>query len=100
MGLKEKKALYGLKQTPRAWNAKLDHTLKILNFLKTKNDQGVLNSTRDKVIVGVYVDDLIITGTSEAKVKEFNKTMMRIFEMTDLGLLCSYLGIEVHQCKS
>ena len=56
-----------------------------------------LNSTQDKVIVGVYVYDLIITDVSEAKVKEFKKTMMKIFEMTDLGLLCSYSGIEVHQ---
>ena len=37
-----------------------------------------LNSTRDKVIDGVYVDDLIIRGETEAKV-EFKKTMMRIF---------------------
>ena len=59
-----------------------------------------LNSTQDKVIFEVYVDDLIIMGASEAKVKEFKKTMMRIFEMTDLGLLCSYLGFEVHQGKS
>ena len=39
-------------------------------------------------------------GASEAKMKEFEKTMMRIFEITDLGLLCSYFGIEVHQRKS
>ena len=70
--------------------------------MKSKNDQGVhyLNSNQDKMIVGVYVDDLIITGASEAKVKEFKKNMMKIFEMTDLGLLCSYLGIEVYQGKS
>ena len=70
--------------------------------MKSKNDEGVyyLHSTRDKGNVGVYVDDLILKRRSEAKVKEFKKTMMRIFEMTNLGLLCSYLGIEVHQCKS
>ena len=43
------------------------------------------------------MDDLSITRTSEAKVKEFKKNMMKIFETIDLGLLCSYLGIEVHQ---
>ena len=70
--------------------------------MKSKNDQGVyyLNSNQDKVIFGVYLDDLIIMGASEAKVKEFKKNMMKIFERTDLGLLCSYLGIEVHQGKS
>ena len=52
------------------------------------------------MIFGVYVDELIILGASEAKVNEFKKNMMKIFEMTDLGLLCSYLGIEVHQDKS
>ena len=59
-----------------------------------------VNSTQNKGLVGVYVDDWIIAGASEVKVKEFNKTMMTIFEMTDLGLLCSYLGIEVHQGES
>ena len=49
--------------------------------MKTKNDQCVyyLNSNRDKVIVGVYVDDLIITGASEAKAKKFKKNMIKIF---------------------
>ena len=38
--------------------------------MESKNDQGVyyMNSNQDKVIVGVYLDDLIIMGASEAKV--------------------------------
>ena len=44
------------------------------------------------MIVSVYVDDLIIKGGSETKVEEFKK-MMRIFEMTILKLLRSYLDI-------
>ena len=65
---------------------------------RAENDQGVycLNSTRRKVILGVYIDDLIIKGASEAKMKELKKSMMKIFQITDLGLLCSYLGIKVH----
>ena len=59
-----------------------------------------LNSPHDKVIVGVYVNNLIITRESNIKFEEFKKTMMKIFEMTNLGLLCSYLGIEVHQGES
>ena len=67
--------------------------------MNSRNDQGVycLNSTEDKVILEVYADDLIITGESEAKVKEFKTFMMKIFEMTNLGLLCSYSDVEVHQ---
>ena len=62
--LKLNKSLYELKQETRAWNAKLYDTLKSIGFIKNKNDQGVyyLNSTQSKLIVGVYVDDLIIRG--------------------------------------
>ena len=97
--LKLNKALNGLKQAARAWNTNLHDTLKNIEFVQSKNDQGVyyLNSTQDKVIAGVSVDDLIITGATKVKVKKFKKSMMKIFEMTDLGLLCSYLGIEVFQ---
>ena len=78
--LKLNNALYGLKQVPRAWNAKLDDTLKNIGFVKSKNDQGVyyLNSTQEKVIGGVYMDEFIIMGTSEAKLKVFKKSMMKI----------------------
>ena len=40
---------------------------------------------------------MIIKGASEIKVEKLKNKMMRYFERTDLGLLCSYLGIEVHQ---
>jgi hypothetical protein len=46
--------------------------------------------------VGVYVDDLVITGTKDAEVAAFKEEMKITFQMSDLGLL-SYLGIEVHQ---
>ena len=46
------------------------------------------------------MDDLIITGATEVKVKELKKTTMKIFEMMDLGLKCTYLAIEVHQGES
>ena len=55
--LKLNKALYSLKQALRAWNAKLDDTLKKIGFMKRKIDQRVyhLNLIQDKVIVGVYM---------------------------------------------
>ena len=49
------------------------------------------------IIVGVYVDDLIVTGRSIEEIKIFKKQMMTEFEMSDLGLLSYYLGIEVKQ---
>jgi hypothetical protein len=45
------------------------------------------------VILGVYVDDLIVTGGNPDEIKLFKEQMMTEFEMTDLGLLTYYLGI-------
>jgi hypothetical protein len=47
--------------------------------------------------VGIYVDDLVIIGMEEAEVEAFKAQMKATFQMNDLGLLCFYLGIEVHQ---
>nr|GEY83615.1 ribonuclease H-like domain, reverse transcriptase, RNA-dependent DNA polymerase [Tanacetum cinerariifolium] len=59
------KSLYGLRQILRAWNIKLDQTLKSLDFKKCNLKQAVYmkRSKTSTLIVGVYVDDLIITGT-------------------------------------
>jgi hypothetical protein len=48
-------------------------------------------------LVGVYVDDLIITGGSTREIEAFKNQMKNLFSMSDLGLLSYYLGIEVHQ---
>nr|GEY33157.1 ribonuclease H-like domain, reverse transcriptase, RNA-dependent DNA polymerase [Tanacetum cinerariifolium] len=46
---------------------------------------------------GVYVDDLIITGAPKKEIEKFKAQMEEKFEMSDLGLLAYYLGIEVTQ---
>jgi hypothetical protein len=97
--LKLSKALYGLKQAPRAWNVRLDKSLKKLNFRRCFSDQAVYTRGHgaDVVLLGVYVDDLIVTGGNPEQVKLFKQQIMEEFEMTDLGLLSYYLGIEVDQ---
>jgi hypothetical protein len=52
------------------------------------------------LLVGVYVDDLVITGTKDTEVAAFKKEMKDTFQMSDLGPLSFYLGIEVHQDNS
>jgi hypothetical protein len=50
--------------------------------------------------LGVYVDDLIVTGTSTRAIMHFKDQMQSMFAMSDLGLLSFYLGIEVHQSNA
>lgn len=49
------------------------------------------------LIVCLYVDDLIFTGNDELMFKEFKHSMMAEFDMTDLGKMSYFLGIEVLQ---
>jgi hypothetical protein len=50
-----------------------------------------------RLLVGVYVDDLIIIGGSNNEISSFKRQMQAEFRMSDLGPLSFYLGIEVHQ---
>jgi len=94
---KLRKALYGLHQAPRAWNAKLDDTLLSLGFRKSPSEHAIYIRSNQgaQLVVGVYVDDLVITGSSSDDIKRFKKEMAAAFKMSDLGLLHYYLGIEV-----
>jgi hypothetical protein len=102
MVLRLRKALYGLRQAPRAWNAKLDSTLKGMGFGQSPHKAAIyrLGNGGNTLLVGVYVDDLVITGTKDAEMAALKEEMKGTFQMSDLGLLSFYLGIEVHQGDS
>lgn len=93
------KALYGLRQAPRAWYSKLNKCLEQLGFKKCPYEYAVYTKREENntLVVGVYVDDLLITGTSMAMFDEFKRQMSNEFDMFDLGKLNYYLGIEVFQ---
>ncbi|KAL1214404.1 Retrovirus-related Pol polyprotein from transposon RE1 [Cardamine amara subsp. amara] len=48
-------------------------------------------------MVSIYVDDLIFCGNDEMLLEEFKESMKQEFEMTDLGLMRFFLGVEVRQ---
>ena len=57
-----------------------------------------LKEDGDKLlIVAIYVDDLFVTGNSVKAIKDFKVAMSQQFEMSDLGILTYYLGMEVKQ---
>jgi hypothetical protein len=96
------KALYGLRQAPRAWNAKLDFTLKGMGFEQSPHEAVIYRRGNggNTLLVGVYIDDLVITGTKDADVTAFKEEIKVTFQMSDLRLLSFYLGIEVYQGDS
>jgi len=93
------KALYRLRQAPHAWYAKLDSSLLGLGFRRSDSEHAVYlrGEGARRLIVGVYVDDLVITGGVAGDIEEFKSQMKATFQMSDLGLLHYYLGLEVTQ---
>lgn len=94
-----KKALYSLKQAPRAWYTKIDEHLLSLGFVRSMSEVTlyVKHKVTDLLIVSLYVDDLLVTGNNACLVEEFKEEMMQVFEMTDLGLMTYFLGMEIKQ---
>ena len=83
------------------WNAKLDATLGELGFTRCATEHALYTRRRGKeeLIVGVYVDDLIVTDAYAEDIDSFKREIVVHFQMSDLGALSYYLGIEVRQGK-
>jgi hypothetical protein len=66
------KALYRLRQAPRTWNTKLDEMLVALGFNHSASEHAVCTRSEgaSRLLVGVYVDDLIITGNNDVEVQD------------------------------
>jgi hypothetical protein len=94
-----KKALYGLKQAPRAWYSKINDHLLSIGFVKSLSESTLYVKLKGKnsLIISLYVDDLLVTGNDTRLIEEFKQEMMQAFEMTDLGLMTFFLGIEIKQ---
>ena len=92
-----KKALYGLKQAPRAWYSKVD--LVHLGFHKSQSELTlyVKHQGTNILVISLYVDDMLVTGSNVEEINWFKLEMKKVFEMTDLGLMSCFLGIEIKQ---
>ncbi|WVZ24094.1 hypothetical protein V8G54_002638 [Vigna mungo] len=91
------KALYGLRQAPRAWNKKFDSSLMQHEFERCKVEHGVYVKKTPEgnlLVICLYVDDLLVTGSNPDDIDKFKEMMKSDFEMTDLGELCYFLGME------
>ncbi|GJZ39517.1 putative ribonuclease H-like domain-containing protein, partial [Tanacetum coccineum] len=93
------KALYGLHQAPRAWYATLSTFL-----LKNGYRRGTIDKTlflkkdkNDIILVQVYVDDIIFGSTKKSWCDEFEALMKSRFQMSSMGELTFFLGLQVKQ---
>lgn len=93
-----KRSLYGLKQAPKSWKDAIDETLITFGFQRCLSDNCLYFkrfSDGNWCILLIYVDDILITATSEEISKEVERQISSIFEIRSLGEVNHYLGMEV-----
>ncbi|GKA24961.1 retrovirus-related pol polyprotein from transposon TNT 1-94 [Tanacetum coccineum] len=96
-----KKALYELKQAPKAWYNRLkaflikhDYTMGMVdNTLFTKK------KTFEIIIIQIYIDDIIFGLTCQELCDDFAKIMHDEFEMSMMGELNFFLGLQIKQLE-
>ena len=99
---KLKKALYGLKQAPRAWYERLRDFLLSKGFMMGKVDTTLFTKKigKDLFVLQIYVDDIIFGSTNQDYCEEFGKMMANEFEMSMIGELSYFLGLQIKQLKN
>ncbi|GJS48161.1 retrovirus-related pol polyprotein from transposon TNT 1-94 [Tanacetum coccineum] len=89
-----KKALYGLKQAPGAWYDKIEH-----HFIKGIVDPTLFTKRYgdEILLVQIYEDDIILGSTDQVFSNRFAKLMKDNFEMSMMGEMKFFLGLQVYQ---
>ncbi|GJR66568.1 putative ribonuclease H-like domain-containing protein [Tanacetum coccineum] len=95
------KALYGLHQAPRAWYATLSTFLVKHGYRRGTIDKTLFirRNKKDIMLVQVYVDDIIFGSTNKSWCDEFEALMQSRFQMSSMGELTFFLGLQVKQNK-
>ncbi|WVY95082.1 hypothetical protein V8G54_034170 [Vigna mungo] len=91
------KALYGLRQAPRAWNKRINYFLISQGFERSVAEHNLYvkkDNRGNMLILYLYVDDLMVTGSCLEEIIEFKAILKAEFDMTDLGRLSYFLGLE------
>ena len=93
------KALYGLKQAPRTWYDTLSQFLLENGFTRGVIDKMLFHKMHkdEMILVQVYVDDIIFGSTNDNLCKRFSKLMQSKYEMSMMGELTYFLGLQVNQ---
>nr|GEX86929.1 retrovirus-related Pol polyprotein from transposon TNT 1-94 [Tanacetum cinerariifolium] len=94
-----RKALYGLKLAPRAWYDELSKFLTSKGFTKGTIDPTLfmIRYGEEILLVQIYVDDIIFGSTNPKYIKRFEKLMHSRFEISLMGKMKFFLGLQIHQ---
>ena len=92
-----KKALYGLKQAPRAWYERLTLYLVDNGYSRGSVDKTLfIKCTKDELFIAqIYVDDIVFGSTNNLKVQQFVDVMTHEVEMSMVGELNYFLGLQI-----
>ena len=89
------KAMYGLKQAAKCWNDFLTGLMNKLGLRQFASDECIFSSKRNELIVGAYVDDLLVISESEQVIENFKRRLAELILITDKGKLSRFLGMDV-----
>jgi len=88
-----RRGLYGLKQLGRVWNKKLVGVLKRKGYSQINGNPSIL--VRKGILIGVYVDDLLIAAKTLQKMQKIKNIFNKAFKIKDLGKAKIIIGIRV-----
>lgn len=96
------KSLYGLKQAPRAWFQRFASFLHTIGFVPSRSDSSlfVFHSSSHTAYLLLYVDDIVLTASSDSFLHHIISSLHKEFSMTDLGSLHHFLGVTVSRSSS
>ena len=91
------KSIYGLKQASRQWNQRLTLFLQQIGFIQSKNEYSLFTRVNSSGTIAllVYVDDIIIGGSSFEEIEKVKTQLKHEFKIRDLGQLKFFLGLEI-----
>ncbi|UYV83970.1 hypothetical protein LAZ67_X000731 [Cordylochernes scorpioides] len=92
-----KKSIYGLKQSGHEWKEKLDQILTSIGLERSRMDPCVYFSK--DIILGVYVDDLLVTTSSVESYVKFKSSIQREVDIKDLGEVSDLLSVRIKRNK-
>ena len=91
------KSIYGLKQSPRAWYRMIHNFFLEYNFIRSHFDHSLFINYDKQIILLLYVDDLVVAAPTQNIISWIQSKLHNEFEMTNLGPLRTFLGIEIYR---